>query len=82
MVGLDPESLDSVTIDELLSAARSLSKVDRENSSAFYINETQNSIFAGTPEDVFLKHQRMFLILNIRRFWYWRQLAIGALNRE
>jgi hypothetical protein len=36
--------------------------------------------YTGAPEDAYLKHQRLFLILNIRRFWYWRQLAIGALN--
>jgi hypothetical protein len=82
LVGLNPESLDAITIDELLAAARDLSKVDKEISSAFNINKTQMHYYAGTSEDVYLKNQRIFLILNIRRLWYWRQLAIGALSRE
>jgi hypothetical protein len=80
MIGLDPELLDTITIDELLSAARDLSKVDKESSSAFVVGQTQMQYYTGAPEDAYLKHQRLFLILNIRRFWYWRQLAIGALN--
>lgn len=82
LIGLNPESLDTVTIDELLAATRNFSKVDRQNSSAVALNESQSNVFAGTPEDVYLKNQRIFLILNIRRLWYWRQLAIGALSRE
>jgi hypothetical protein len=85
LVGLNPESLDSITIDEILTAARNLSKIatDRNNESlpTISISEEQGDIIAGAPEDVLLKNQRIFLILNIRRFWYWRQLAIGALSR-
>lgn len=82
LIGLNPQSLDAITIDELLAAARDLSKVDKETSSAFTINDDQMHLYAGTPEDVYLKNQRIFLILSIRRLWYWRQLAIGALSRE
>jgi len=87
ILGLDPNSLDTVTIDELLDAARDFSKVNRGQISNIYnvvenIGNTPKDIYAGSPEYVFLKNQRIFLILSIRRFWYWRQLALGALNRE
>ena len=62
LVGLNPESLDSITIDEILTAARNLSKIatDRNNESlpTISISEEQGDIFAGAPEDVFFKEPK------------------------
>jgi hypothetical protein len=75
-IGLDIDKCDSYSIDQLIDSARGITDIP--------IKEIESNELDGRKNEVFLllKNQRISLIGNIRRLWYMRQLALGAINRE
>jgi hypothetical protein len=96
IIGMGSQSIDSVTIDELVEAARSVAMVVQssgrvENPSTQESDSTSPTAFEGVnsnlvyeaePDHLYLRSQRIHLLSSMRRFWYLRQVALGALNRE
>lgn len=74
IVGLDGENIDQYSIDEIISKAREITDVPISEVESGQLDLNDNEIY------LFLKNQRISLIGNIRRLWYMRQLALGALN--
>ena len=74
IVGLNPRNIDDYSIDEIINSARKVSIAP--------ISEVESGSkdFSNDPLYLFLKNQRISLIGNIRRIWYMRQLAIGAIR--
>jgi hypothetical protein len=75
VVGLDGDDLGTVTIDAFIGAVRDMIKVPTLGDS--------DAIGATSVDPALscLKSQKHSLMSNIRRFWYLRTLAIGAINR-
>lgn len=82
-VGLNITSLDSLTIDDLMSALKNIVKIApiRSDKSKSDVPEAGIYLYIESPEYLYLRAQKIALVRNIRRFWYLRQLAIGAINR-
>ena len=74
IVGLNPKNVEDYSIDEIINSARNISIAP--------INEVESGSMdlSNDPLYLFLKNQRISLIANIRRIWYMRQLAIGAIR--
>jgi hypothetical protein len=74
IVGLNPKNVEDYSIDEIINSARNISIAP--------INEVESGSMdlSNDPLYLFLKNQRISLIANIRRIWYMRQLAIGAIK--
>lgn len=75
-IGLDIDKYDSYSIDELIDSARGITDIPIKEIESNELDGQKNEVF------LFLKNQRISLIGNIRRLWYMRQLALGAINRE
>jgi len=75
VVGLDGNDLDSVTIDDFIGAARDMVKVPLQTEGDLA------GVQSVDPISSFLKNQKHSLITSIRRFWYLRTLAMGAISR-
>jgi len=80
-VGLTPASLDTVTIDDLMAAVKNVVKVSSTKLDDSNVVDAGVELYRESPEYLYLRAQKVALIRNIRRFWYLRQLAIGAINR-
>lgn len=80
-VGLNPTSLETLTIDELMSAVKNVVKLSSTRKDGLGLFGEAGSLYEESPEYMYLRAQKISLIRNIRRFWYLRQLAIGAINR-
>lgn len=80
-VGLNPDNINSITIDEFINCARDKVKVSSTRDNALGLSSESLKIYNDEPVVCYLRSQRISLIANIRRFWYLRQLAIGAINR-
>jgi hypothetical protein len=83
IVGLGSSELDTVTIDDLVDAARSLmpflpGEVANVTAGSSLIRDTP---IVEDPVYIYLRAKNLPLVASIRRFWYLRQLAIGAINR-
>jgi hypothetical protein len=74
IIGLNPKNIDEYSIDQIISSARNISIAP--------ISEVESGSMdlSNDPLYLFLKNQRISLIGNIRRIWYMRQLAIGAIK--
>jgi len=87
MVGLNPDDLNSLTIDEIIEKARLLALITNANVphrsyvKDRYADENDQYLYRDEPAVAFLRNQRISLVVNIRRFWYLRQLALGAISR-
>lgn len=80
-VGLTPESLSSLTIDDFMDAVKNVVKISSVKTDNANIIDAGVALYRESPEFLYLRAQKYSLISNIRRFWYLRQLAIGASNR-
>jgi hypothetical protein len=85
LVGLDAEDIDSLTIDEIITKARLFSLITNEIA-PHQINikddsdvEKISEQYRDQPAVAILRNQRISIVSNIRRFWYLRQLALGAM---
>lgn len=75
-VGLNGADIDVYSIDEIISAARSITMVPIDDVESGKLNLGQD------PTYLYLKNQRISLIGNIRRLWHMRQIAIGAIKYD
>ena len=75
-IGLNIDEYDSYSIDQLIDSARIMTQVPIKEVESGDLEGRKNQVF------LFLKNQRISLIGNIRRLWYMRQLALGAISRE
>lgn len=75
-IGLNIDKYESYSIDQLIDSARGITEIPIKEIESGEIDGQKNQVF------LFLKNQRISLIGNIRRLWYMRQLALGAINRE
>ena len=80
-VGLTPTSLDDLTIDDLIAAIKNVVKVSSTKLENSNVVDAGVLLYRESPEYLYLRAQKISLIRNIRRFWYLRQLTIGAINR-
>lgn len=74
IVGLDYQNIDFYTIDIIINRARKLTQAPIDEVESNKLNYHDNDLY------LFLKNQRISLIGNIRRIWYMRQLALGAIK--
>jgi hypothetical protein len=81
IVGLNPDNMGTTTIDELVNSARDLARVSSVRTTGTGLSSESLKIYRDEPSLSYLRSQRISLIANIRRFWYLRQLALGAINR-
>lgn len=82
IVGLTPEQFDGLTIDAFLEKARETAIVPGEGEiNVLPFGSLGIEMYKEDPEFSYILGQRINLISNIRRFWYLRQLALGASNR-
>lgn len=82
IVGLTPEQFNEVTIDSFLDKARETAVVPAERDiHRFPFGSLGLEMYREEPEFSYILSQRINLVSNIRRLWYLRQLALGALNR-
>lgn len=88
LIGLDPDDIDTLTIDNIIAKARLFSLITNEiapNQINIKDNKDPEKIaelYRDEPSVAILRNQRIMIVSNIRRFWWMRQLALGALNRE
>jgi|LauGreDrversion4_2_1035121.scaffolds.fasta_scaffold47203_3 hypothetical protein len=87
MIGLNPDNLDTMTIDTLIEKARLFSLITsdtvqhRSYIKDRYADSNDQYLYKDEPAVAFLRNQRISIVANIRRFWYLRQLALGAMSR-
>jgi hypothetical protein len=72
-IGLDGSNTDVYSIDEIITATRSITLAPIDDVESGKLNLGQD------PSYLYLKNQRISLIGNIRRLWHMRQIAIGAI---
>lgn len=70
IAGLDNTDIDTVTIDELIEALRK---------GFVYTSAVGNSYNIGAT--AFLREENFHLVIQARKYWWYRQLAKGALSR-
>lgn len=80
-IGLNPTSIEDLTIDDLMAAVKGVVKVSTIKQENSNVVDAGVLLYRESPEYLYLRAQKISLIRNIRRFWYLRQLAIGAINR-
>ena len=74
IVGLGETKINECSIDEIINKAREITDVPISEVESGQLDLNNDEIY------LFLKNQRISLIGNIRRLWYMRQLALGALR--
>ena len=83
VVGLGSSELDEVVIDDFVDAAKALmpSILGEQMATSIGTSLVKNTPIVTDSVYVYLKTKSLPLVASIRRFWYLRQLAIGAINR-
>jgi hypothetical protein len=83
IVGLGASELDAVTIDDFVDAARALMPFRNGEVTITTVGPSliKNTPIITDPVYIYLRVKNIPLVASIRRFWYLRQLAIGAINR-
>jgi hypothetical protein len=77
IIGLDPLKIDTLSIDEILQSARLFTQNKVSSSSSLGYTESYSKLDSGSPESIYINYQKLYLITNIRRFWYWLSIAKG-----
>jgi hypothetical protein len=70
IAGLENTDIDTVTIDDIVSALRS---------SFHYTTSVSLSYYSAATD--YLRQENFHLVIQARKYWWYRQLAKGALNR-
>lgn len=78
IIGLTAEDMDALSIDEIISKARTFNLINQEINSVETPNSGPEEIYADEPVIALLRSQRTITVSTIRRFWWLRQLALGA----
>ena len=74
IVGLDGNFIDNYSIDEMINAARKITDVPISDVESGKLDIGNDEVY------LFFLSQRISIIGNIRRLWYMRQLALGAIK--
>jgi hypothetical protein len=78
IIGLTAEDMDILSIDEIISQARTFNLISQEIVSVQIPSSQQEVVYKDEPAIAILRNQRTITVSTIRRFWWLRQLAIGA----
>jgi hypothetical protein len=78
IIGLTAEDMDTLSIDEIISQARTFNLITQEITPVQIANWQQEGAYKDEPAVAILRSQRNITISTIRRFWWMRQLALGA----
>jgi hypothetical protein len=70
IAGLDPTDLDTVTIDELIQALRAVFPYTSPVGISYNVCATD-----------FIRQENFHLVIQARKYWWYRQLAKGAQSR-
>jgi len=85
IIGLTAEDMDILSIDEIITKAREFNLITHEvKAHRVYIRDRDDSVgdqdlYKDEPAIAILRSQRTLTISTIRRFWWMRQLALGAI---
>lgn len=78
IIGLTAEDMDTLSIDEIITKARTFNLITQEITPVQIANSPQQGIYRDEPAVAMLRSQRNITVSTIRRFWWMRQLALGA----
>jgi len=78
IIGLTAEDMDILSIDQIISQARTFNLINQEIEPVETPNLGPEGIYADEPAIAILRSQRTISVSTIRRFWWLRQLALGA----
>jgi hypothetical protein len=78
IIGLTAEDMDILSIDEIISQARTFNLINQEISPIETPSSQQEQTYRDEPVVAILRSQRTLIVSTIRRFWWMRQIALGA----
>jgi len=78
IIGLTAEDMDILSIDQIISQARTFNLINQEIEPVETPNSGPEKIYADEPAIAILRSQRITIVSTIRRFWWMRQIALGA----
>jgi hypothetical protein len=79
IIGLEAEDMDILSIDEIITKARTFNLITQNiEPSALVLSNTEAEFYKDEPAIAILRSQRNITISTIRRFWWMRQIALGA----
>jgi hypothetical protein len=78
IIGLTAEDMDILSIDEIISKARTFNLISQEIVSVQIPSLKQEAAYKDEPAIAILRSQRITIVSTIRRFWWMRQIALGA----
>ena len=78
IIGLTAEDMDILSIDEIISQARTFNLISQEIGPIQTSSSQQEELYMDEPTIAILRSQRITIISTIRRFWWMRQIALGA----
>lgn len=78
IIGLTAEDMDILSIDEIISKARIFNLISQEIGPVQILNSQQEEAYKDEPAIAILRSQRITIVSTIRRFWWMRQIALGA----
>lgn len=78
IIGLTAEDMDILSIDEIISQARTFNLINQEIIPIETSSLQQEGTYRDEPVIATLRSQRTLIVSTIRRFWWLRQLALGA----
>ena len=78
IIGLTAEDMDALSIDEIISQARTFNLISQEIGPVQTSSSQQEEVYKDEPTIAILRSQRTITVSTIRRFWWMRQLALGA----
>ena len=78
IIGLTAEDMDILSIDEIISQARTFNLISQEISTVQTVGSRQEGAYGDEPAVAILRSQRITTVSTIRRFWWMRQIALGA----
>ena len=78
IIGLIAEDMDILSIDEIISKARTFNLISQEIGPVQISNSQQEEVYKDEPAIAILRSQRITIVSTIRRFWWMRQIALGA----
>jgi hypothetical protein len=85
IIGLTAEDMDTLSIDEIITKAREFNLITHDvKAHRVYVRDRDDSVgdqdlYKDEPAIAILRNQRTLTISTIRRFWWMRQLALGAI---
>ena len=78
IIGLTAEDMDTSSIDEIITKARTFNLITQEITPVQIANSPEQGTYRDEPAVAMLRSQRNITVSTIRRFWWMRQLALGA----